>query len=72
MVKSSGGAESVVVDTLLVESEGEKVSIDGDGDWANGGNSGLEVGLRALWDIVALGKSGSSGHARFAGTVLGA
>ena len=71
MVESGGGAESVVVDTLLVESEGEEVSVDGDRDWADSGDGGLEVGIAALGDIVALGEGGGSGHIRLARSILG-
>ena len=70
MVKSGRRAESVVVDTVLVESEGHKVSIDGDGDWADSGDGGLEVSFAALGNIVALGDSSGGGHVGLAVAIL--
>ena len=60
-----------MVDTVLVESEGEEVSVDGDRDWADSGDGGFEVGFAALGDIVALGEGGGGGHAGLAGSILG-
>jgi len=60
-----------VVDTLLVKSEGEKMSVDGDRDWTDSGDGGFEVGFAALRDIVALRKSGGGCHAGLARAILG-
>ena len=53
IIESNWRAHFVVIDTFLVQLEWSQVSINGDRDWTNGGDSGFESTFVLVFDDIA-------------------